>query len=148
MLVEVRKAGRLEGTCLQAGAHTVGVLWGHRVLLPQEGGTRLWWQGWSGGSGGRRLFKVHGGGGHGLHWRSSWVALLLFFDGWPVCRHLVEAGGLGFVAALHKDVEAGEGSRRSGRDLAPTQVQLGVVWGHEVRAVAVTLVTEGLARVG
>lgn len=63
-------------------------------------------------------------------------------------RHLVEAGGLGLVAALHKDVEAGQGSGGSGRDLAAPQIKLGVVGGHEVRGVAVALVAEGLARVG
>ena len=118
------------------------------MVLPQEGGARLGRQGWGGGSGGGGLFKVHGGGGHGLQGWSGRVAFLLLFDGGPVRRHLVEAGGLGLVAPLNKDVEAGEGGGGGGRDLTTAQVQLGVVRGHEVRAVAVALVTEGLARVG
>lgn len=119
------------------------------MVLPEEGGARLGRQGRGGGGGGGRLFKVHGGGGHGLQRRSGRVVLLLLLDGGPVMRHLVEAGGLGLVAPLHKDVEAGEGGGGGGGgDLTAAQVQLCVVRGHEVRAVAVALVTEGLTRVG
>lgn len=118
------------------------------LLPPQEGGARLGWQRRGGRSGRGRLFKVHGGGGHGLQGWGSWVALLLLFDGGPVRGHLVEARGLRLVASVHKDIEAWERGGGSCRDLTPTQVKLGVVGGHEVRAVAFSLVAEGLARVG
>lgn len=84
------------------------------MLVPEEGGAMLRWQGWGGGRGRGGLLKVHCGGGHGLQWRCSWVALLLLFDGGSVRGHLEEAGGLGLVAPLHEDIEAGKGGGGGG----------------------------------
>lgn len=89
------------------------------MVLPKEGGARLGRQGRGGGSGRGRLFKVYGGGGHGVQARSCRVAVLLLFDGGPVCGHLVEARGLGLVAPLHKDVEARERGGGGGGNLTP-----------------------------